>query len=200
VQTTLGQRIVFPAVAGLLALALTACGSTGGGSSTLRDRYLPGTTSKTWTPLINVPNSERPRLRTTPVGLSEWLMAQQVRGKSSDEFVSVSIYEFRSATLASGYYHHPLVGFPLVGPTGVPSPSRNVDFRTLCTSTSGVPNLKSYCSDGVGTLALRSNIVVIGSWIMTPTNRSQANTSELPTVARYVKSALTLLSRVGVPS
>jgi hypothetical protein len=201
VRMTLTHRIVFPALAGVLTLAMTACGSSGAPSSTLRGRYLPGTTSRTWTPLINVQNAEQYRTSTTPVGLSEWLKADELRGEPLNEHVSVDVFEFRSTTLASRYYNHPLVGVPLAtGPTGVPSPSRDLNFLTVCVPSNASPNLKSVCSDGVGTMALRSNVVVLGSWTLLPTNTPEANISELPMVARYTKSALTLLSIVGLSS
>ncbi len=198
---TLTQRIVFPALMGTLALVFAACGSGSPGFSTLHGRYLPGTTSRTWTPLMTVSNAERYRTPSTPVGLTEWLKADQLRGEPLNEHVSVDIFEFTSRSLASRYYNHPLVGAPLLaGPAGVPSPSRDLNFLIVCTSSSGSPNLKSSCSDGVGTMALRSNVVILGSWTISPTNTPEANTSELATVTRYVKSALTLLSRVGLPS
>jgi len=152
--------------------------------NSLNGQYLPGTTSKSWTSFFV--------LAPPPGSGFVHLIAM-----SKDEAFFVHLFDYRSAALASDSYRHPVNPYgALAGPTGVHSPSRNISLLTTCAR----PLSKATCFDGVGTLVLRSNIVILVYWVSHALPANQPDTARLPTVTPYVRASLSMLSRVGLAS
>lgn len=163
----------------------------------LNGRFLPGTTNRTWSALA--------MLAPPPSGASEHLYAT-----SNDQAFYVHLFDFRTAVLASDFYYHPIAVtyLPLPGPTGVAPPSRNINLLSSCSPGSSrgdptpPPSIEAEtCSVGVGTFALRSNVVIWVYWLShIPTTTKKADSARLATVTPYVKDCLSLLASVGLPS
>lgn len=183
-QSKLTRKARSVGLALALGLALVACTPGPAEFSALVSRYLPSTSSGSWSALAKMPNS--------PKG-SEHLYA---RSKGGDFFVH--LFDFNSPTLASAYYERPVGGFASrPGPTGIPPPSRSINLTSICGSAT---SRLSICSVGVGTIVLRSHIVIIVYWLSHTGATPTASSSNLTMVAVYVRAALSLLSREGLIS
>lgn len=159
-------------------IVMTACGQGLAGFSALNGRYLPDTTRSTWTALAEHPLA----------GTSETLVARSKNGR-----FYVELFDFASSDVASAFYERPGGGTvePIPGATGIVSPARGLLYAPC---GSGLA-----CTAEVGTMALRSRVVIFVFWL-TKTQTAGANNSYLSTIAPYVKGCLTLLSSVGLPS